>query len=72
MSKQKWEMGTTRDKERDRKANWNYVFKLGFSKSFNWQKVGEEKVPYNQRMVEISLDKLGFSFFCLEQKMSEG
>lgn len=34
MSKQKSEMGTTRDKERDRKANWNYVFKLGFGKSF--------------------------------------
>ena len=35
MSKQKSEMGTTTDKERDRKANWNYVFKLGFSKSFS-------------------------------------
>ena len=42
MSKQKSETGTTRDKERDRKANWNYVFELGFGKSFHWQKVGEE------------------------------
>lgn len=39
MSKQKSEMGTTRDKERDRKANWNYVFKLGFA-SFK-KKAGE-------------------------------